>query len=93
MTYHDPKERREALREYNRYGSGMWVGGAIAAVVVLGLVMWGFTGGRDNVAVNSPPAATAPAETTGSGGAASGSGRMQTPAPAPAAPAPAAPAR
>jgi hypothetical protein len=90
MTIHDdrndPNLRRDELRRMDRMdrrnsSPGLWIIGALAALFVLGLIVWSVSGDRTTTA-SSPPAT--PPATTGTAPAE----RTTTPPPATPTPAP-----
>jgi hypothetical protein len=88
MTYQDdPNLRRSELNrmdDRDRGSGAMWVIGAIAAMLVLGIIVWGASGDRSNTASNTQPTASSPATTTGSGSAGSAPPATTTPPAGPA---------
>lgn len=73
MTYQDDPNinRRDRLVDPERSNTGLWVAGAAAVMLVIGLIAWG-AGDRSTVATNDRPAVTTPAQTTGSAPATTG---------------------
>jgi hypothetical protein len=69
MSMHDPYGRPRPRTDDMTRGSGWIFGGVLALLLILGIIMWGGSGGdRETAGVVDPPAATGPS-TTGSGSA------------------------
>jgi hypothetical protein len=82
MSYqNDPNiNRRTRLENPDRSSTGMWVAGAFAVCLVLGLVLFATTRNTDTAMNERPaPTATTPPVTTGSGASTTGSGASNMP--------------
>src|SRR5262245_1553926 len=81
MSY-DPNPPRHRIQD-EQSSTGMWIAGAVAVCIVLGLVAFAATR-SSNTSVSQSPAATtttrAPAGTTGSGAATPGTDKPSQPA-------------
>ena len=68
MTFQDDPNipRRHDVVDANTSSTGMWIAGAAAVMLVLGLIAYSASD-RTNVASSDRPAASSPASTTGSG--------------------------
>ena len=91
MTFNDDPNinRRQPVRVTDRSTAGMWIAGAVAVCLVIGLVVFATTRTSDDTAMTEKPATTT--TTTGSGAATSGTKPAQPAKPLPNEKAPAAP--
>jgi hypothetical protein len=91
MTFNDdPNINRQSVRVTERSTAGMWIAGAVAVCLVIGLVVFATTRTTNDTAMTEKPAATT--TTTGSGAVTSGTDKPAQPAkPLPNEKAPAAP--
>jgi len=91
MTYqNDPNLNRDFSRDAQRdidarrlgeerNNTPIWIAGAVALALMVGLFAFSSASKNDNVAATNRPAVTAPATTTGSGASTTGSGASTMP--------------
>ena len=78
MTYNeDPNINRRSPVVDAKSSTGMWIAGAAAAALVLGLIVYSVSG-PSNVASTDRPTVTTPATTTGAGNTGNPAGNATT---------------